>query len=62
MFGIDETATEPAITGCALWMRLEIEPSIALGLDGVDASGGCLPRWGEPGWVARVPLREAGRR
>jgi hypothetical protein len=62
VFGTDETATERPITGCALWMQLEIEPSVALGLDGIQASGGCLPHWGEPGWTAPVPLREISRR
>jgi hypothetical protein len=62
VFGADETATERPITGCALWTQLEIEPSIALGLDALEASGGCVPRWSEPGWTAPVPLREISRR
>lgn len=62
LFGTDETATGSRITGCALWTQLEIEPSVALDLDGVEASGGCVPRWSEPGWTAPVPLREIGRR
>lgn len=61
VFGTNET-TESPVTGCALWTRLEIEPIVALGLDGMEASGGCLPRWGEPAWMAPVPLREVGRR
>jgi hypothetical protein len=62
LFGTDESATGRPITGCALWTQLEIEPSVALGFDGIEASGGCLPRWGEPGWMAPVPLREISRR
>jgi len=62
VFGIDRSATEAPITGCALWTHLTIEPSAALGLDGIDASGGCLPRWRESGWTAPVPLRQIGPR
>jgi len=62
VFGIDRSEAVPLSTGCALWTRLEIEPITARGLEGIEASGGCLPRWGESGWTAPVPLRLVGRR